>query len=634
MSSSQIDSMQTTPSQYPSLRARLAAVLIVLAALFAVALSTILYINFSQELNKSLRHRLENITTLAGLQQDGDTLLKIQTAHDRYFEQINQQNLKIKRADSDLIFVYTMRKDEQGIYFVVDAGLLGEPDISAFGERYLEPGPLLVEKFDSLNGTQLEPDFYTDEYGTFLSGYTPIFTSNGKRVGILGVDISANTILSQRREFLVRLIIIFLSALPFLVIAGIIAASYLAGPMIGIRDAARRISKGELTFRITKIPHTRELAELATDLNAMTANLSSLINALEQRVAERTAEISRKADQLRAASFIARQTAEVQDLASLLKNITTLVTDQFGFYHTGIFLINETGSEVILQAASSEGGQRLVESGHSLPVGTQSIIGSVAVQKKPRIALDVGLDRVFFNNPDLPMTRSEIALPLLVRNKVLGVLDIQSDRPQAFSTEDMDVLETLANQVAVAIDNAQLLVESQAAFRQLEALTTLRTREIWGQKLQEKDRVFTYTPLGLRAEKLSSDGGNEVTLPITLRGQKIGKISVARKSDPEWKKVDEDLIAEVASEVGLAVDNIRLLEEATQKAKQERVIGEMAFRFSQALDIDSLLQTATRELGQLPGVEEATVFIGDISDQDKGKASMNRKSKSGRRGDS
>ena len=229
----------------------------------------------------------------------------------------------------------------------------------------------------------------------------------------------------------------------------------------------------------------------------------------------------------------------------------------------------------------------MVESGHSLPVGTQSIVGSVAVQKKPRIALDMGLDRVFFNNPDLPITRSEIALPLLVRNKVLGVLDIQSDKPEAFSTEDMDVLETLANQVAVAIDNAQLLDESQAAFRQLEALTTLRTREIWGQKLQERDRVFTYTPLGLRAEKLSSDGGNEVTLPITLRGQKIGKISVARKSEPEWKKVDEDLIAEVASEVGLAVDNIRLLEEATQKANQEQVIGEMAFRFSQALDIDS-----------------------------------------------
>src|SRR5688500_12979544 len=126
---------------------------------------------------------------------------------------------------------------------------------------------------------------------------------------ILYVNFSQelNISLVQQREYLVRLIIIFLSALPLLVIAGLISANYLAGPIIGIRDAARRISKGELTFRITKIPHTRELAELATDLNAMTENLSSLSNTLEQRVAERTAEMSRKADHLRAASYIARQ---------------------------------------------------------------------------------------------------------------------------------------------------------------------------------------------------------------------------------------------------------------------------------------------------------------------------------------
>ena len=336
---------------------------------------------------------------------------------------------------------------------------------------------------------------------------------------------------------------------------------------------------------------------------------------LEQRVEERTAGLAQKTEQLRATSYIARKTAEVQDLTTLLNTVAKLVTDQFGFYHTGIFLINETGDQAVLQAASSEGGQRMMERGHSLSVGIQGIVGYVAAQKKPRIALDVGEDAVFFNNPDLPMTRSELALPLLIRNKVLGVLDIQSDRPEAFGVDDIDVLQTLSDQIAIAIENARLMDETQAAMMQLEALTTIRTRASWSQKLREKKRVFTYTPLGLRAERLPQNDEKAIVAPIILRGQKIGTISISRKDNSTWSKTDRDLIEEVASQVGLAVDNIRLLEEATQRAKQEETVGKLAARFSQSLDLDTLLQTAARELGQLPDISEVSVFVGQEAEQ-------------------
>src|SRR6185503_10045017 len=258
-------SMKT--KRYPTLRTILAVVLIVLAALFAAGVSSVLYFNFRQELRNSLRHRLENITTLAGLQQDGDALLKVQSESDENFIKIREQNLKIRRADPELRFVYTMGKDEQGIYFVVDAGLPSESGYSPYGTRYEQPGPALVENFDSMTSTVLEPDFYTDEYGTFLSGYTPIFTSSGERVGVLGVDITANTILAQEQAYLTRLITIFFSSLLLLVILGIIAANYLAKPIVGLRDAAEKISQGDFTYRITKIPGTRELADLAIDFN-------------------------------------------------------------------------------------------------------------------------------------------------------------------------------------------------------------------------------------------------------------------------------------------------------------------------------------------------------------------------------
>lgn len=377
-----------------------------------------------------------------------------------------------------------------------------------------------------------------------------------------------------------------------------------------------------LDYIVLSVPITWGMRLFRNEFGIITdrfnTNLQLLIkdrDEMERKVNERTYSLTKKTDQLEAASYIARQTAQVQNLSVLLDLVARLVTDRFGFYHTGVFLINETGEEAILQAASSEGGRRMMERGHSLPIGRQGIVGYAAAEKKPRIALDAGKDAVFFNNPDLPMTRSELALPLLIHDRVLGVLDIQSDKPQAFSMDDIDVLQTLADQIAVAIENTRLLDESQAALTQLEALTTIRTRDAWHQKLYGKSRVFTYTPLGLRAERLPSSPDNTITIPLTLRGQKIGSISLARKGDAAINQSDEELISEVANQAGLAIDNIRLLEEATQRAKQEQIVGKLAGRFSQSLDIDTLLQTAAHEIAQLPDVSEVSVFVGKQSSE-------------------
>lgn len=347
---------------------------------------------------------------------------------------------------------------------------------------------------------------------------------------------------------------------------------------------------------------------------------------LEERVTERTTVLTRKTEQLRAASYITRQTAEVQDLGSILNVVVNLVTDQFGFYHAGIFLMNEEGSEVILQAASSEGGERMLQRGHSFKIGAKSIVAYTAAQKKPRIALDVGTDAVFFDNPDLPNTHSEMALPLMIQDRVLGVIDIQSDQPQAFSDDDIDVLQTLADQVAIAIENTRLLEEAQTALMQIEMLTTARTREAWNQKVKEGDFAYTYTPLGLLTGKSSEKSDQSLNIPISLRGQKIGSISLARRGNAGWTDADKDMINEVAYQAGLAIDNLRLVEDATERASQEQTVGELASRFSQSSDIDSLLQIATRELGQVTDVAEVSVYIGQIPDQSPQKKRTKRSS--------
>ncbi|HSG44217.1 MAG TPA: GAF domain-containing protein [Anaerolineales bacterium] len=336
---------------------------------------------------------------------------------------------------------------------------------------------------------------------------------------------------------------------------------------------------------------------------------------LEVRVNERTSVLTRKTEQLRAASYITRQTVDVQNLESILNVVVNLVTDQFGFYHAGIFLMNEEGSEVILQASSSEGGKRMLQKGHSFRLGAKGIVAYAATQKKPRIALDVGTDAVFFDNPDLPNTHSEMALPLLIQDRVLGVIDIQSDQPQAFSVDDIDALQTLADQVAIAIENNRLLEDAQTALMQIEMLTSVRTREAWNKKVKESDYAYTYTPLGMHAGKASKKSDQEINVPINLRGQQIGSISLARKDNTLWSDVDLDMVKEVAYQTGLAVDNVRLVEEATERANQEQTVGELAKRFSQSADIDSLLQIAAREFGQVADVAEVSVYIGQIPEQ-------------------
>ncbi|NTW11762.1 MAG: GAF domain-containing protein, partial [Anaerolineales bacterium] len=148
-----------------------------------------------------------------------------------------------------------------------------------------------------------------------------------------------------------------------------------------------------------------------------------------------------------------------------------------------------------------------------------------------------------------------------------------------------------------------------------EALTATRTREAWGQKIQEGNYAYTYTPLGIRSGSESVEHEHTIKVPITLRGQKIGVISLTHKDETPWSEMDKDMINEVAYQAGLAIDNVRLVEDATQRARQEQLVGELAARFSQTMDIDSLLQTAARELGQIPDVTEVSVYLGEIPGQ-------------------
>lgn len=334
---------------------------------------------------------------------------------------------------------------------------------------------------------------------------------------------------------------------------------------------------------------------------------------LEQRVDERTLELNRRSAQLEASTLVARSAAMVRDLNELLESVVGQITERFGYYHAGIWLTDSTEKFVVIQAASSEGGRQLLKRGFKMEVSRRGVIGYAAYQKRPRIAQDVSTDSTYIHIPELSQTRSELALPLVVRSRVIGVLDIQSEESNAFKYDDIYTLQTMADQVALAIDNTTLLEESRTALQQLETLNAASAANIWKARLQEGVRGFSYTPLGVSPISDSGDSSEDekiISIPLRLRGKSIGKISLKRKpSDPHWVESEREMAERVAAQVALAVENARLLEESQRRAAREQKVGELSNRFSRSLDVDALLQNAVRELHSLPQVTEVSVFI-------------------------
>jgi GAF domain-containing protein len=368
----------------------------------------------------------------------------------------------------------------------------------------------------------------------------------------------------------------------------------------------------------------------AKELSTSNEELNELRVDLEKRVGERTAELKKRATQLEAVSRVARTIASVQEIETLLPAITKLVSQQFGFYHAGIFLLDQQRRNAVLSAANSLGGIRMLNRQHSLPLDSHSIVGYSTLNGEARIALDVGIDSVYFNNPDLPDTRSEMAIPLRVAGKVIGSLDVQSTEINAFSQEDISVLTTLADQIAIAIENARLFGEAKKALGESQAMFDKYTQQEWsnfarqakpngfvfdGKQVLPLDNNVRREPIkaaiqtgGLSLEKPSAT----IAIPIKFRGQTVGVLDVRSKTGQRHWKQDEVAMLEAAAErAALALENARLVESAQRRAARERAIGDISTRIGAVGNLEAILQTAVEELGRkIGGATEVTLEIG------------------------
>ncbi|MCJ7435206.1 MAG: GAF domain-containing protein, partial [Anaerolineales bacterium] len=332
---------------------------------------------------------------------------------------------------------------------------------------------------------------------------------------------------------------------------------------------------------------------------------------LEERVQERTHSLTRKSELLRASSYVSRQAATKQDVSSLLHSAVELIAEQFGYYHVGIFLLNERGDQAILQAASSDGGKQMLKNDYSISLTKKADLVAVAVNRnKAQLALDFGEDAAVFDNPLLPATRSQLVIPIVLGNKTSGVLDIQSTESRAFTKDDIDVFQSLVDHIAIAIENARLLNETQTMLMQFESAKIAQINSTWDERAKSKSQAYTYTSMGVRPERSLEEDANSLNVPITLRGHEIGAIALSRKEGEDWDENDQSLVTKIASQASLAIDNLRLLEDAQKSAARDQTLTNVSSRIRETLDMESILQSAAREFQRALNLKEAEIRLG------------------------
>jgi len=474
---------------------------------------------------------------------------------------------------------------------------------------------------------------------TFLSAVVSALTARG-----IYTNLQAQLSPELQQIILNQSILVVLVALGLGAFIGYVAGTALTEPIIRLTKGATAFAAGQLEQNI-EVTSQDEIGALTNTFNDMAGEIKRLIGSLEQRVAERTKdlegrtielELVNKRAQTRATQFealtqVTQTITSVRELQSLLPIVTRVISDKFGFYHVGIFLLDEVSHYAILSAANSAGGQRMLERKHRLRVGEEGIVGYATFTGKPRIAMDVGTDAVFFNNPDLPDTHSEMALPLISKNIIVGALDVQSTEKGAFTEEDVQMLSLLADQVSLAIENARLFEETRRALGEAEAISRQITHEGFGRLAVEQNLVgYHYNVSGAKPlqepmkltgttpdkEKQKQTETTQVLVPIMLRGETIGTLAVQVPSTDALNQDQIDLIKAVAERVALSAENARLFDETSRRAERERMVSDITSKIRSVNDPDLMIKTAVEELRNALGVSRVEVIPQIVKSRD------------------
>ena len=370
-------------------------------------------------------------------------------------------------------------------------------------------------------------------------------------------------------------------------------AKAVSDPIYDLIKTFNKIEQGDLTQR-APVSGTDELGIVTVQFNRMVSRLETLQNSLEQQVIERT-------KQLAATNEVGRVAASSLDPEKLLAKVIPLIPEQFGYYFAAIYLIDPSGKWAELREATGEAGRVLKQNHHHLEISGKSMVGTAIRDLSPRIAQIASEEKQRFENPLLPYTRSEMALPLMVGDRVLGALNVQSTRESDFGPQVIETMQNMAGQVAIALENARLFQEAQQIIKEMRAIQQQYLLEGW-QGLSEENEKLEY-----RIGDEEDDTAKKLEVSISLRDQILGQIML--ESQTEWTPDQRSLVDAVATQAAIALENARLVSASRHIALRERMAAEINSKIWSSATIDGVLQTVVKELGRRMDASSATIEL-------------------------
>lgn len=414
-----------------------------------------------------------------------------------------------------------------------------------------------------------------------------------------------------------------------ILLAGIIAVALAAGaarrisaPIIELADSAVRMSDGDVELQM-EIDRDDEIGLLAQALNQQALQIHTITGSMEERVLERTRELEKQSSYLKATVELSRALSSILDFDTLAREVVELIRQHFGLYFVGLFLVNEDSQWAVLHAGTGPAGMKLIEQGHKVEMGS-GIVGLSIENNKPRIASEAMYDAARLGTPELPLTRSEAALPLRSHGHIIGALSAKSEKLTTFDELTVSVLQVMADQVAAALENARLIKENREAQEAVRRTYSQTSKAAWADLLQRGPVGYRCDASGVAPVLPSesdpiavSDDPRLRRMPIVVRGQHLGTIEAVKPADSgAWTKDEISVMNTLVDQLSIALDNARLYSETRLRAERERMISDITSKVRASTNLDTILQTSIAELAQALNISRGRILIRGIGGVD------------------